>query len=268
MTIINRFWNMAKQASIDAFAAYRAMGPRKWFSLWLTWRPEKIVSLNGIKLAIRTRTMKLKLADLCMAVECILFKEYTPEGFEIKKTDTVVDVGGHIGSFSLLAAKNARKVYTFEPSPNNYAQLVKNAKINGFKNMNPINQAVASKKGTLKLYIDPLNTAANSLYQKSDKYVSVKATTLPEFFKKNKITKCDFLKLDCEGAEYDILLNLDAKTLGKIKKIVCEYHEPLSFGIKNPEFTPENVAAHLRKNKFTVLVKKIKTYQGMIYAKK
>ncbi len=63
-----------------------------------------------------------------------LFKKLVKEGM------TVVDIGAHIGYFSLLAASLVREkgsVFAFEPEPRNYALLVRNIELNGFKKCNP-----------------------------------------------------------------------------------------------------------------------------------
>ena len=74
------------------------------------------------------------------------------------------------------------------------------------------------------------------------------------------------MKMDCEGAEYEILLNTKKTIFDMIDKIVCEYHEPNYFGIKEKAYNPKNLIKHLKENGFDVKIKKINFYQGMLYA--
>lgn len=70
-------------------------------------------------------------------------EEFETEIFkkEIKKGDTVLDLGAHIGYYTLLAAKlvgEKGKVFAFEPEPTNFALLKKNIKINNYQNVIPV----------------------------------------------------------------------------------------------------------------------------------
>lgn len=179
---------------------------------------------NGIKFNVRSRTY-----DNIVLNEIWLKNTYNPKGFEIKDDDIVMDIGAHIGVFSIYAAvltKNG-KVYSFEPMPENYKMLKKNISINRIKNIIPINEAVDSKPGSHVLFINEENTGGNSLLIKnSDKSekIKVKTTSIEEFMKKYSVDKIDLLKIDCEGSEYNILFKCPKKILKKISKITMEYH--------------------------------------------
>ncbi|MCG2725697.1 MAG: FkbM family methyltransferase [Elusimicrobia bacterium] len=74
----------------------------------------------------------------------------------IKKGDIVLDLGAHIGYYTLIFAKlvgNEGKVIAFEPSPNNFALLKKNIGINGYKNVILKQKAVSNKNENIKLYL-------------------------------------------------------------------------------------------------------------------
>jgi hypothetical protein len=55
-------------------------------------------------------------------------------------------------------------------------------------------------------------------------FMSVECITLDELFEEHKIDRCDLVKMDIEGAEYETLYNASDDTLGKIGRIVGEYH--------------------------------------------
>jgi len=143
----------------------------------------------------------------------------------LKKNDTVIDIGAHIGVFSLLASKyvSQGKIYAFEPFGKNYDMLVKNVKINHLDKIIKYENVGIGKRGVRRLYINPHNSGAHSLFLRKSKYSKVKIIPLSNVFKKYQIQKCDLLKIDCEGAEKEILLELPKKYLKKINKIIIEY---------------------------------------------
>jgi len=75
----------------------------------------------------------------------------------MKEEMVVVDVGAHIGYFTLMAAKlvGAKgKVYAFEPDPSNYRLLVKSIHENGYRNVVAIQKAVSNKKQKTVLFLN------------------------------------------------------------------------------------------------------------------
>jgi hypothetical protein len=70
--------------------------------------------------------------------------------------------------------------------------------------------------------------------------------TLDELFERFAVWKCPLLKLDCEGAEYEVLLNARPETLKKIGNIAMEYHVGLN------EHSPEQLVAFLGAHGFVV----------------
>jgi len=185
---------------------------------------------SGIKYFIRSKT-----ADKGIILEIFYDNAYLPkiEGFRIEKGDIVIDVGAQIGVFSILAAKKFKaKVISFEPLKENYDILLKNIKINGLKNIIPVRKAICKKNGRAKLYIDETNTGGHSIFLNRDKYEIVDCITLKDVFKEFDIKKCNFLKLDCEGCEYEVVLESPKEVLEKIDKISMEFHEHPKYSVK------------------------------------
>jgi len=178
---------------------------------------------NNIRITVRSKTH-----DSGIIAGVMIHNEYTPKGFEIATGDIVVDVGAHIGVFSIFAStkKGAGKVYAIEPAPDNYALLEQNITNNNIKNIYPFNLAISAKNGKQDFFLYD-DTVGHSLYvrkgMKSNK-ISVKTSSFENFMKQNKIKHIDFLKIDCEGAEYPLLFNLPKTILEKIKKLSIEYH--------------------------------------------
>ncbi len=154
---------------------------------------------------------------------------YFKNMIDIKPGDIVIDVGAHIGMFSLLAAFcGARKVYAYEPEPNNFDMLKKNIHENGYDDVIiPINKAVSDKKGklTLQYHLGMLkNTGKLSTHYLGGDEAQITVPSVRLDDELLKIGTCNFLKMDCEGAEYDIFKGMNQISLEKIGRIVMEWH--------------------------------------------
>lgn len=150
------------------------------------------------------------------------------ESFKINEDDIVVDVGAHVGYFTILAAKKAKNghIFAIEPDTESIETLKKNTKMNHLKNVTIINSAVSNKKGLLTFYKDKDNYIASSIFESLDtKQEQIQSMRIDDIIKENNIEKIDFLKMDCEGAEYEIILNLNDTALTKIRKISLEVHD-------------------------------------------
>ena len=134
----------------------------------------------------------------------ILFKELLSEGMNM------VDIGANIGYYTLLAAKlvgERGKVFAFEPEPENYALLLRNIEVNGYKNCVPVRQAVSNKAGKVKLFLSKADPGMHSLYRAEEnatEAITVDTISLDDFFK-DKECPIDIIKVDVEGAEMAVL---------------------------------------------------------------
>ncbi len=184
-----------------------------------------------VKLKVRHKT-----TDMLIASEVFNFKQYGTKNAFIKPTDIIVDLGAHIGAFTVFAAQKAYKgkVYAYEPNPSNFAYLKENIRLNKVDNVSIFNSAVSQNTKPFRLYISP-SSSEHSLYGNNSKYVMVPSLRLEDIFRKNNLSGINFLKLDVEGAEYDILLNTPKKLLQKIDTIALEYHDYLPHGHTYPE---------------------------------
>ncbi len=173
-------------------------------------------------------TVRVNTSDILVIWEIWKAKIYDDARFPIHAEDVVVDIGGHIGGFAIRAAKLAThgQVFVYEASSKNYTLLEKNRQLNNADNLHIHNKAVSHQTGEMKFYIPSENGALGSLMQETDSPVeTVQATTLTDIVQDNNLKQIDYLKVDVEGAEYDILLNCPAETLAKVLRIVMEYHE-------------------------------------------
>jgi FkbM family methyltransferase len=138
----------------------------------------------------------------------------------------VVDVGANVGVFSLFAARTARLVYALEPASSNFSRLVANT--SRVQNILPMRLACGGKDGSAALDLSSDPVSFSLLTHSTQKSETVEVITLASLFDRLKIMRCDFLKLDCEGAEFDIILNSEPSLVRGIPRIVMEYHDHLS----------------------------------------
>jgi FkbM family methyltransferase len=175
---------------------------------------------------------RLKTRDCATIAEVELLAVYQPDDFEIKEHDTVIDIGAHIGTFSVQAAKSAYKgkIYSFEPFPENFSLLQQNLQLNKIENVTPYRTAISDCGGFAPLFISKDNSGGHSLIKNapavrnSINSIRVETKALEQIVQENKIKHINFLKMDCEGSEYNILLSTPEGLFKKIDKISVECH--------------------------------------------
>lgn len=148
---------------------------------------------------------------------------------QIADGSVIVDLGANIGIFSVYAITMARdvSVYAYEPLPAYYDLLLENARLNADRGrITAFNVAVAAGEGSRELF-----TEGRSLYfptliepQMATGSVTVPCTSLSGILEANGLGRVDLLKMDCEGAEYEILYNTSGACFEKIAEIRMEYH--------------------------------------------
>jgi FkbM family methyltransferase len=140
----------------------------------------------------------------------------------------IIDIGANIGAFSIYAAttSNHSTIYAYEPFPDNFDKLNRNIQINNLsKAIRTFKLGVASKKGTRKFYLgDTLSHSLSNDHKGSSLEVEINCISLEDIFTQNDIDTVDILKLDCEGAEFEILYDAPSYILQRVREIRMEYH--------------------------------------------
>ena len=179
---------------------------------------------------------------------------------QIPPDGLIVDIGANVGVFSLFAARHARVVYALEPASSNFSRLISN--VSRARNIVPLNLACAAQDGhgVLDLSINPVSFSLLTSGSPG-KQESVDVVTLGTLFKRFNISCCDFLKLDCEGSEFDIILDSDPSLWCRVKRIVMEYHDHLS-----ERFSHRDLLQKLEELGFRTTVYNVNGTYGMIAA--
>jgi FkbM family methyltransferase len=136
--------------------------------------------------------------------------------FHPRQGDIVVDVGAHIGKYTIIASKRVGengKVIAIEAHPGNYEMLNRNIKLNGLTNITTLNYAVYSKETKIKLFLPDeksnhtiYNTLIPTRAKDGEKFIEVNANTLDNLLQQNGISQeVNWIKIDVEGAEFEVL---------------------------------------------------------------
>jgi len=190
---------------------------RNWiYFLWSRFSDrEGILELrNGLRFWIRPHS-----TDRAAITEVLVLGSYS----EVPQGSVVLDVGANIGAFSLAASRRAAVVYALEPVRNNFEMLRRNIELNKASNIVAERLAMAGENGECEMSVAGVFSsmhfqAANAEVEK------VRTVTLESFLDERGISQLDYLKMDCEGAEWDIVLQAPPDVLARIKHIEMEFH--------------------------------------------
>jgi FkbM family methyltransferase len=175
-------------------------------------------------------------------------KEYETEHFSIHPADVVIDIGAHIGTFSVWAAQKATSghVFSFEPDPENYALLEENKRLNHLANLHIVNSAVSEMRGQARLFTSDYHNMTHSFFEEGTRdHTFVHTISLGDILQEYGLERVHYLKIDAEGAEYQIILNTSAEVLARIDKIFIEYHDYLKHG-----YNYRHLTGYLAENGF------------------
>lgn len=155
------------------------------------------------------------------------------ERFGIEQGDIVIDFGANVGDVTAYFARKGCNVYAYEPNPTAFNKLYKRFK--RYNNVKCIRKAVGNKNGAAQLYLwtecpgNPLMNSVGSSLRGDKSDVSSKHVTVDVLEVKNIICELDkikLIKMDIEGAEYDVLPELFHFS-DRIEFVVCETHQHL-----------------------------------------
>jgi FkbM family methyltransferase len=134
----------------------------------------------------------------------------------LRSGDVMVDVGANIGYYSVLASQlvgASGRVVSIEASPRVFALLSEHLALNGATNVRAVNAAVSDAEGKLAIYAGPPdNVGATS--SRADWYggatfeAEVPTAPLARLLEASELARVRLLKIDVEGAELPVLLNL------------------------------------------------------------
>ena len=180
-------------------------------------------------------------------IKKLMLNKYCNGKCKIDKNDVVVEIGANIGEFTLVAAEMAKKVYAFEPDPKCIDCLILN--VQSINNVSIIEYGLSDKNKNKVFYLS--TEEADSSFIKPKTYTStieIKAIRLDTWMQEVGLEKIDFLKLEAEGAELEVLIGLGEK-ITCVKKITVDGGPE-----RRGKTTFNEVANYLTQRKFQVNV--------------
>jgi FkbM family methyltransferase len=153
-------------------------------------------------------------------------RDYDIPGFDWSKARTIVDLGAHVGSFTVWAARRSPKaqLLAVEPNPETFQLLLRNLHDNGLQDrVNAVNAAVGATAGTASLELME-HSLGTRLARSGEGKITVNVRKFEQLLEVADMSDVDMLKMDCEGMEYDVFEAMSAHQLGLIHAIACEYH--------------------------------------------
>lgn len=236
-------------------------GVRNWPSVvrgLLSGQPFEIRLATGLRFRVRT------LMDIWIIKETCLDRDYEQYGIPLQDGWIIMDIGAGLGDFTVYAAKKLPNstVYAYEPFPESYKLLQENLKANGVHNALFFPYAIGADARPLHMETSTgVAVKHSTTAQASDENaLRVTGIALDEVFQ--NIQQCDFLKMDCEGAEYGILFHASSATLQKIRHLCMEYHEEVT------PYTHQDLVEFLEKHGFRVKITPNPAHReiGFLYA--
>ena len=183
--------------------------------------------------------------------------QYSHASFDLQVDDLVIDIGANIGMFALWAEPQIPqgRLLCIEPNPYALECLRLNIRRNDLRNVTVIPAAAGAEDGTMELvshhgweamahsaaleapWLFSTSTRgriARCLMQRSFRHARPKMATkrfivqlmpLSRILEEHNVRTVNFLKIDCEGSEYEVLRSLDAANWARIQRVVIEYHD-------------------------------------------
>jgi len=147
----------------------------------------------------------------------------------LKNVANIVDIGANVGFFTLFAASRFpdASIHSYEPVPANFQQLQANLARNPGLRVHAHQQAVGAKAGRLAMHLNcgsQFTSAASLVTGAGGSSIEVVCVEFASVIQGLPGGECDFLKLDCEGAEYEILYGSTPALLGRIHHLAMECH--------------------------------------------
>jgi FkbM family methyltransferase len=212
---------------------------------------------SGGLVELKAEGLRLQFSDEPASItRATVVRELRKDDYRLKEIsfqpgDIVVDIGAHVGMFSIFVAKRYPfvKVYAFEPIRSNFEHLRQNLARNDVANVEAFNLALTQDGRELRMggLLDKnsggMTAHSRTLSEPKETDYVVRSTTLKSVFDEHEIAACKLLKIDCEGSEYEILMNFPY--LDRIEHLRGEFHTNLF--LRNQGYTIDGLVEHCQR---------------------
>ena len=193
---------------------------------------------DGTRFQLQART-----TDLAAVNEAVILNPYLSSGAIVLSDDaTVVDIGANIGDFTVLVARRCPRgrVLAVEPVARSAKVIAAQVALNRLSNVTIVHAALGAASRIAAIG----DAGMSSRLVDGGSGDAVPVVTLERLMTEHQIGTVDLLKLDCEGAEWDILPAAEA-VLPRVRQITMEFHSERGW-------TAERLAEWLRQRGYTV----------------
>jgi len=179
--------------------------------------PGLTIKLNGKKYLVPDKT----------SFEVIQprYEKFEQAWFQPRKGDVVVDIGSHIGKYTIEAAAavgEEGKVIAVEPLLTNFKILRKNISLNKLSNVAVFNLAAWHSNCELEFYIGTSSALGGAMKDFGLGKIKVEGTKMDTLLNRLNIKSVDWIKIDVEGAEYEVLLGLEETLRNSKPRLLIE----------------------------------------------
>jgi len=202
--------------------------------------PRFLRPLLDLHFTLHTRQgprIRARLRDIGPPAEVFGLDEYDDSEFDWAGLRYVIDVGAHIGAFTLWVAARgpACRVFAIEPNPEAMGLLSENVERAGLgRRVTVLETAVAGASGRRELSITTMSPSATLLpVRQRSGARAVAAITMAEAIAESGFPQVDLLKVDVEGAEEEIFGELQPEVLASVRALLIECHPPAATGLAN-----------------------------------
>lgn len=206
--------------------------------------------------------LRCRLNEFDGILSAFMRREYDIPGWRWDRVRSVIDVGANVGAATLWFASHAPAavILAIEPSPDVVPRLAANILRNRLSDrVQTMGCALGGRTGNVFLRIAP-SSVGNRVSSRPGRYrAEVAQKTLKEVMDTAGFARVDVLKLDCEGAEYSVVLLAPDDVLDRVGAIIGEYH-PVE------GHSPDELVDRLRKVGFGVTTRGRANGQGIFVA--
>jgi len=154
-----------------------------------------------------------------------IFQDGLYSHFPVRKEWIVLDVGAHVGIFTLFVASRLRgtgTVLAIEPCPQNYELLARNILTDKYRNVIAFREALSDNVGSTKLFLST-DSASHSIVGDGKASINVDTETIDNIVSRMNLPRIDLLKINAEGAELSILQGAE-RSMHRITHAIIEVH--------------------------------------------
>lgn len=190
----------------------------------LKWWWARLSNIQTVTRDVQGSRMKLNLSDKGIHRDLYLHGIREPQATKylqrlLRPEWTVVDIGANIGYYALQEAQRVKSVIAIEPTPESYEVLLANIDLNEYSNIRPHCLAIGDREGTIGF---KLSRACNwNSVAQDDGDIKVPLTTLDKLLDGEKV---DFIRMDVEGYEMNILRGMEETLRRRRPRMFIEVH--------------------------------------------